>query len=49
MKYGKRLKNQYSRTAKDLGYSEEVIKALNEAKTEDEAIRIMETARHRSK
>ena len=49
MKYGKRLKKQYSDIARSLGYGEDVIKKLNEVETENEAIRIMETARHRSK
>lgn len=37
--------DKYVKTAKDLGYSEEVIQSLYLAKTDTEAIRIMKTAR----
>jgi hypothetical protein len=40
------MKKWYANTARELGYSAEVQKALSEAHTESELIRIMATARH---
>ena len=45
MKFGKRVKNQYKRAAKDLGYPEEVIEKIEAAESEEEISGIMADAR----
>ena len=44
----KREKRTYITTARQLGYSSEIINKLYKAKTDIEATRIMRTARERS-
>lgn len=49
MKYGKALIKKYCKIADELGYTEDVKEKIRNAKTEDEACRIMEEARRKAK